>query len=93
MEYNFDLDHGATLTPRVDYSYQSSQWTTLLENSTDYLASHGLWNAKLTYAQGRYSVTGYVTNLANKTYVSGQFINNEFLGPPREFGVRASYRF
>ena len=93
VEYNFDLDHGATLTPRVDYSYQSSQWTTLLENSTDYLASHGLWNAKLTYAQGRYSVTGYVTNLANKTYVSGQFINNEFLGPPREFGVRASYRF
>ncbi len=93
VEYNFDLGHGATLTPRVDYSYQGSQWTTLLENSTDYLASHGLLNARLTYAQGRYSLTGYVTNLANKTYVSGQFINDEFLGPPRQFGVRASYNF
>jgi len=92
-EYNFDLGRGATLTPRIDYSYQASQWTTLLENSTDFLPSHGLWNAHLTYAQARYSLTGYVTNLANKTYVSGQFINNEFLGPPRQFGVRASYSF
>ena len=93
VEYNFDMGRGATLTPRVDYSYQGSQWTTLLQNSTDYLASHGLWNARVTYSQGRYSLTGYVTNLANKTYVSGQFGNNEFLGPPRQFGVRASYNF
>ncbi|HEY5412353.1 MAG TPA: TonB-dependent receptor, partial [Caulobacteraceae bacterium] len=92
-EYTFDMGRGATLTPRIDYSYQGSQWTTLLENSTDFLPSHGLWNARLTYSQGRYSLTGYVTNLANKTYVSGQFINDEFLGPPRQFGVRASYNF
>jgi iron complex outermembrane receptor protein len=93
VEYNLDVGHGGTLTPRIDYSYQGSQWTTLLQNATDFLPSHGLWNAKLTYAQGRYRLTGYVTNLANKTYVSGQFINNEFLGAPRQFGVRASYAF
>ena len=93
IEYNFDLGHGATLTPRVDYSYQSSQWATLLENPTDFLASRGILNARLSYARDRYSLTAYVTNLANKTYVSGQFINNEFLGPPRQFGVRASYNF
>jgi iron complex outermembrane receptor protein len=93
VEYNFDFGHGATLTPRVDYSYQSSQWASLLERPTDFLASRGIWNARLTYAQGPYSLTAYVTNLANKTYVSGQFINNEFFGPPRQFGARASYSF
>jgi iron complex outermembrane recepter protein len=93
VEYNIDVGSGATLTPRIDYSYQGSQWTTLLENATDFLPSHGIWNAHLTYARGSYAIIGYVTNLANKTYVSGQFINDEFLGPPRQFGVRASYRF
>lgn len=93
VEYNFDVGHGGTLTPRVDYSYQGDQYTTLLQNPTDYLPSHGIWNATLTYAHGDYSLTGYVTNLANKTYVSGQFLNAEFLGPPRQFGVRAGYRF
>ena len=93
VEYNFDLGSGASLTPRVDYSYQSSQWANLLERSTDYLASRGLWNLKLSYSRDAYTFTGYVTNLTNKTYVSGQFGNNEFLGAPRQFGVRAGYRF
>ncbi len=28
-----------------------------------------------------------------REYVTGQFNNNEFYGPPREYGLRASYRF
>jgi iron complex outermembrane receptor protein len=35
----------------------------------------------------------YGTNLADRKYVTGQFNNNEFYGPPREYGLRASYRF
>ena len=93
VEYNFDMGGDAVLTPRVDYSYQGDQYSTLLQNPTDFLASRGIWNARVTYARGPYALTGYITNIANKTYVSGQFINNEFLGPPRQFGVRASYRF
>jgi len=92
-EYNFDLGRGASLTPRVDYSYQSTQWATLLERPTDFLASRGILNARLTYAHRAYSLSAYVTNLTNKTYVSGQFGNDEFFGPPRQFGVRASYNF
>lgn len=93
VEYNFDVGAGSTLTPRIDYAYQSQQYTTLLENPQDLLASHGVWNAHLTFAHDRYSLVGYVTNFTNKVYVSGQFINAEFLGPPRQFGVRAAYRF
>ena len=93
VEYALDVGSEATLTPRVDYAFQGSQYTTLLQSPTDFLPSHGIWNARLTYAKGPYSLVGFVTNLANKTYVSGQFINAEFLGPPRQFGVRASYRF
>jgi iron complex outermembrane receptor protein len=38
-------------------------------------------------------VEGYGTNLTDKTYVSGQFSNNEFFGAPRQYGVRIGSRF
>ena len=92
-EYNVDLGNGATITPRLNYSYVGDQYTTLLENPTDYLRAHGVLNAQVSFAKGPYVLTAYATNLTNATYVSGQFINNEFLGPPRQAGIRASYRF
>lgn len=94
VEYEFDLGGGASLTPRVNYSYVGSQWTTLIQApATDLLASYGLWNASLTYNNGDWRVQGYVTNLANKTYVNGQFGNNQFYGSPRQFGARVSRSF
>jgi iron complex outermembrane receptor protein len=42
---------------------------------------------------GAWSVQGYGTNLADKTYVSGQFGNTEFFGAPREYGVRVRKQF
>ncbi len=94
VEYQFDLAGGASLTPRVNYSYVGSQWTTLIQApATDLLKSYGLWNASLTYNNGDWRVQGYVTNLANKIYVSGQFGNNQFYGSPRQFGARVSRSF
>ncbi len=94
IEYAFDLAGGATLTPRLNYAYVGSQWTTLIQApATDRLASYGLWNATLTYRNGEWQVQGYGMNLGGKTYVSGQFGNDQFYGSPRQFGVRVSRSF
>ena len=94
VEYSFDFAGGATLTPRINYAYVGSQWTTLIEVvPTDLLPSYHVWNASLTYARGDWRVQGFVNNLANTTYVTGQFGNNEFFGNPRQFGARVSRTF
>lgn len=94
VEYAFDIGGGATLTPRINFAYVGSQWTTLIEvPTTDLLPAYQIWNASLTYANGDWRVQGYVNNLANKVYVNGQFGNDEFFGNPRQFGVRVSRTF
>lgn len=93
-EYTFDLAGGASLTPRLNYSYQGSQWTTLIEApATDLLPAYGLLNATLTYRKADWRVEAFGSNLANKVYVIGQSGNNQFYGAPRQFGLRVSRAF
>jgi iron complex outermembrane recepter protein len=35
----------------------------------------------------------FATNLSNQTYVAGQQGNNEFLGAPRQYGIRLGASF
>lgn len=94
MEYQFLLSRDMSLTPRVNYAYVGSQYTNLLySKTTDYLRSRGLLSAQLSLKRDAWLAELYGTNLANKEYVTGQFFNNEFYGPPREYGVRVSYTF
>jgi iron complex outermembrane recepter protein len=99
MQYEFPLGHNATITPRINYSYIGSQWTTLFENPvSDYLPSYALWSASLTYQWKQWQVQMYGLNLANKIYVDGQFAagsnpNFNFYGNPRQFGARISRSF
>jgi iron complex outermembrane receptor protein len=95
VDYRFDLADGVSLTPRLNYAYVGSQFTSLSYSYlTDYLPSRGLLSALLTLTLPHNGyVEGYATNLANKTYVSGQFGNNEFFGAPRQYGVRIGSRF
>ncbi|MGH8229191.1 MAG: hypothetical protein ACREU3_15035 [Steroidobacteraceae bacterium] len=65
---------------------------------TDYLRSFGLWSATVTYDLNEWSIQAYGMNLANKVYVSGQNGAgtdqiDEFLGNPRQFGVRITRHF
>jgi iron complex outermembrane receptor protein len=65
-----------------------------MEQTPDnYIPSHGLLNAQLEYTHGRYAVIAYGTNLTDKIYVAGMNVPNYFLGPPRQFGVRAQVKF
>jgi iron complex outermembrane receptor protein len=92
-DYSFAVGKG-TLRPRINYAYVARQYTTLLYSPiTDRLPSHGLLSAQLTYTLDNWMLEAYGTNLADETYVSGQFGNNQFYGAPREYGVRASIKF
>jgi iron complex outermembrane receptor protein len=96
LEYTFMVGtgDGDTLVPRIGYTYQSSQWGAPMEQTPDnFIPSHGLLNAQLEYTHGRYAVIAYGTNLTDKIYVSGMNVPNYFLGPPRQFGVRAQVKF
>lgn len=93
VEYYFDLGM-ATLRPRLNYAYIGSQYTNLLYSPvTDRLASRGILSAQLTWEREDWRVEAFGTNLTDKTYVGGQFGNNEFYGAPREYGVRVSKQF
>jgi iron complex outermembrane receptor protein len=94
VQYEFLLAGEATLTPRLNYGHIGGRWTNLLLNpTTDYLPARGLLSGQLTLQVNDWTLEGYGTNLTNKKYISGQFINNEFYGAPREYGLRASVRF
>ena len=95
VDYRFDLADSVSLTPRLNYAYVGSQFTSLSYSYlTDYLPSRGLLSALVTLQLPHsWYVEGYGTNLANKTYISGQFGNNEFFGAPRQYGVRIGSRF
>jgi iron complex outermembrane receptor protein len=88
------MGNAGTLTPRIDYSYLDSQFTTLTQEPRDFIPSRGVWNAQLSYASGQWRVQAFATNLADKTYVASQFNGNEyFFGNPRQYGVRLAVDF
>ena len=72
-QYNFNLDGGDMLTPRVNYGHVGPQWATLFENPAlgDRLAQRNILNAQLAWTHGDYVVTLYGTNLTNDQYVGG----------------------
>jgi iron complex outermembrane receptor protein len=93
-EYDFKLGHGDTLAPRIDYTFISSQYQTILVNSANYIPSHSLVNASLTYGNGPWQVQAYGTNLANTLYIVGYTYGpSYFLGNPRQFGIRVTRQF
>ena len=94
VQYEAQLGNDMTLTPRLNYAYIGPRWTNFFYNrTTDYLKGRGLVTGLLTLRKGKWTLEAYGNNLLNKKYVSGQFINAEFYGAPREYGVRAAVRF
>ena len=96
-QYAFALRDGkTTLTPRLNYAYVGQRYSYIAYSSlSDRLPAFGLLSALVTLGLDNWHVDLYGTNLADKRYVSGQASasNNEFYGPPREFGIRAGVRF
>lgn len=83
-----------TLTPRVNYAYVGPQYTSISYSPlTNRLNGHSLLSALITYRVRAFSIEVYGKNLLNAEYVTGQNYNNEFYGPPRQFGMRGTWTF
>ncbi|MEO8722546.1 MAG: TonB-dependent receptor [Sphingobium sp.] len=94
-DYRFELGGGTTLTPRLNWSYLGSQFTSLAYSpATDLLRSRRLLSGMVTLrTQSGLKLEAFGTNLTNRKYISGQFGINEFYGAPREYGLRFGMDF
>ncbi len=103
----YDIPVGATyqITPRIQFSHQSSQWASFFHvTPTDLIQSRDLVDASIRFAPVHgtgFTIEAYASNLFNETYVASKAVEGSFLTPgrvqyygaPRQFGVRIGYSF
>ncbi len=102
IAYEAKLGNGATITPRVDWSYRSSYFFAVPNNPGNLVDGRHLVNFRLTYETPRkdWSVAAGVTNLFNKFYyvgtnenIGGFGVNEGILAPPREWSITVKRTF
>jgi iron complex outermembrane receptor protein len=101
IQYAADLGGAGTLTPRLDWTYQSSFYYNAVNTPLDLVPGRSLFNARVTYedAQKDWSLSLSVSNLANKYYYTGTSFNANYgvataaLGRPREWAVTVRRNF
>lgn len=99
--HRIDLGNSGSLTPSINYAYRSHTYVTPANTPVSYIPAYGLVSGRLTYApdQGAWSVSGFVTNLTDKRYLTSVGDSNgigivyQILGRPREFGASVNLRF
>jgi iron complex outermembrane receptor protein len=94
-QYEFLLDGGDTLTPRVSFAHVSGQWASIFDNPAfgDRLGVRDLLGAQLEYQTGGWFFTLYGDNVLNKQYVASNNSGGLYAGPPRQFGIRLTKAF
>jgi iron complex outermembrane receptor protein len=70
VEYSFPMRSGGTLTPRVDFSYESSFFSDINNDPTARVNAYALVNGRLTWSSGddKWAVALEGANLANRYY-------------------------
>ncbi len=102
-QYDWHFD-GGKITPRLQWSYQGSQFTIPAYAGQDLpiynrLEAHGILDANLTYtAPKHWTVGAYMLNATNRVYIAntidiGLGSNGLIYNAPRQFGLRATYAF
>jgi len=88
---------GATLVPRVDYSYLSETQGALWDSPLVTIQSRGLMNVQLSLdsTSETWSAVLWGTNVTDKEYVAGIQNNGtlRYAGAPRQYGLRVRYNF
>lgn len=89
-QYEFELDSGDSLTPRINYGHVSEQWATLFQNEArgDRIEARNIVNAQIAWRHGGFVTTLYATNLTDQQYVGAINSGLRFAGAPRQFGLR-----
>ncbi len=106
LTYNFGVEHGfytendLVVTPRLNYAYTGAQEASPAQNPIYHISGRGLLSALLTIEPGNsesWSLQFYGTNLTNRNYVTGFYVNgasgNQYYGAPREFGARLGFKW
>ncbi len=102
VQHEWALGNGSTLSPRVDWSFQSNIFTNGNNQPTNRIGSYGLVNARVTWrnAGGDLDVALEGTNLGDKYYFmsradqfTGAGHTDGAPGRPREFAVTIKKRF
>jgi iron complex outermembrane receptor protein len=100
-EYRIDLGSVA-ITPRVDWRYQSRTFFTAFNLPLEQQAPYGLLGARVTISDPDDTLTlsVYGENLTDAQYftfgqnaLGAQGVAYNYIGRPREFGVRAGFNF
>jgi iron complex outermembrane recepter protein len=94
IQYDFHLDGGQVISPRLDYGMISSRWSTVFEAvPNDRLATQNLFNGQVVYdSGGDWTATLYATNLFNLHYVISQG-TLAMPGAPQQYGIRLAKNF
>lgn len=101
IQYEASLGSAGTLTPRIDWTYQSSFYYNAVNTPLDLVDARGLFNARLTYedTNKNWSLSVAVSNLGNKFYYLGTSYNSTYgvatgaVGRPREWAVTVRRHF
>jgi iron complex outermembrane receptor protein len=101
--YEFSLGNGSTLSPRVDWSFQSHIYTNGNNQLTNRIGGYGLVNARLVWrnGDGDLDVSLEGTNLTDKYYFMSRFDQvtgggrhtDGSPGRPREYAVTIKKKF
>ncbi|MXO71753.1 TonB-dependent receptor [Alteraurantiacibacter buctensis] len=101
-QYDVDLGTSGTLSPRLDWTYQSSFFYGSVNNPLNRIDGRSLVNARLAYetADGNWQVSANVTNLFDKFYYVAASENaanfglaTGVVGRPREWSLSIRRRF
>ena len=97
-QFTQPLGSGFSAVARFDGYWQSNMWGTIFnEDPIDKISGYFIANAQLQVnaPDGKWYVRGFVSNLFDKSYVTGMYVSdpatgaftNEFVGQPRTYGI------
>ncbi len=102
-QYTIPIPGSYTLVPRIDVYWQTATWGRIFEDPADRIPSYAYANAQvqLNSPDNTWYVKGWVKNMFNKTYITGEYLTssssglftNQFLGDPRTYGVMVGVHF
>ncbi|MEN7536736.1 TonB-dependent receptor [Aurantiacibacter sp. DGU5] len=101
VEYEAALGSGY-LTPRLDWTYQSSFYFNAVNSSDNLVDGYSLFNARLSYesGNGNWTVSAAVTNLFDKFYyiglnenIAAYGVSTGIVGRPREWSISLRRNF
>ncbi len=102
MQYEAELSGGATITPRLDWSYRSDFFYNSINNDFNKIEGYSLFNGRIAYtsADELWTLSANVTNIFDKFYYTGKSENIGSFGVvtgnpgrPREWSVTLRREF